>query len=198
MNKLDQRAFDRLLLDRVSDIESVLHQLKDPESVQAVEEVAGEIEDTIRNGHKLLFFGNGGSAADAGHMAAEFVGRCVHESDPLPALSLTDSPAILTALANDYGYEQVFARQVTALARPGDMVFGLSGSGRSANVLAGLRQARELGLRTIALTGTTGGQMETVADVVMRAPSDVIGRIQEVHKIWGHLWAEWVEIRLFG
>ena len=157
MNKLDQRAFDRLLLDRVSDIESVLHQLKDPESVQAVEEVAGEIEDTIRNGHKLLFFGNGGSAADAGHMAAEFVGRCVHESDPLPALSLTDSPAILTALANDYGYEQVFARQVTALARPGDMVFGLSGSGRSANVLAGLRQARELELRTIALTGTTGG-----------------------------------------
>lgn len=198
MNKLDQRAFDRLLLDRVSDIEAVLHQLKDPESVQAVEDVAGEIEDTIRNGHKLLFFGNGGSAADAGHMAAEFVGRCVHESDPLPALSLTDSPAILTALANDYGYEQVFARQVTALARPGDMVFGLSGSGRSANVLAGLRQARELGLRTIALTGTTGGQMETVADVVMRAPSDVIGRIQEVHKIWGHLWAEWVEIRLFG
>ena len=198
MNKLDQRAFDRLLLDRVSDIESVLHQLKDPESVQAVEEVAGEIEDTIRNGHKLLFFGNGGRAADAGHMAAEFVGRCVHESDPLPALSLTDSPAILTALANDYGYEQVFARQVTALARPGDMVFGLSGSGRSANVLAGLRQARELELRTIALTGTTGGQMETVADVVMRAPSDVIGRIQEVHKIWGHLWAEWVEIRLFG
>ncbi|MGV1037958.1 MAG: D-sedoheptulose-7-phosphate isomerase [Candidatus Nanopelagicales bacterium] len=198
MNKLDERAFDRLLLDRVSDIETVLNQLKDPETVEAVEQIAGEIEDTIRGGHKLLFFGNGGSAADAGHIAAEFVGRCVHESDPLPALSLTDSPAILTALANDYGYEQVFARQVRALARPGDMVFGLSGSGRSANVLAGLKQARELGLRTIALTGTTGGQMDAVADVVMRAPSDVIGRIQEVHKIWGHLWAEWVEIRLFG
>ncbi len=159
--------------------------------------VAEECIRTYRDGGRLLLFGNGGSAADAAHAAAEFVGRCTRDRPGLAALALTD-PAVLTALANDYGYEEVFARQVQAQSLHGDLVVGLSTSGRSVNVLRGLAQARSAGLRTVALTGGDAGALPGAADHVLVVPSGHTGRIQEVHGLWCHLWAEAVEAALFS
>lgn len=147
----------------------------------------------LRAGGKLLAFGNGGSAADAQHLVAELVGRFQKERRGLPALALTSDPSVLTALANDYGFERVFARQLEAHGRKGDVAFGISTSGRSANVLAGLRAARERGLLTIGLTGRGGGAARECADLLIDVPHDSTQRIQEVHGMVVHLICEIVE-----
>ncbi|MGH9392575.1 MAG: D-sedoheptulose-7-phosphate isomerase [Terriglobales bacterium] len=163
--------------------------------------LAGAAECLIscyRAGGKAMFCGNGGSAADAQHLAAEFVGRYLAERRPLPALALHANSSALTAIGNDYGYAQSFARQLEALAQPGDVAVGISTSGNSANVVETLRRARELGLPTIALTGEGGGRLREFADFLLAVPSHETPRIQECHILIGHCLAEAVEQALFG
>jgi D-sedoheptulose 7-phosphate isomerase len=144
-------------------------------------------------GHKALFFGNGGSAADAQHLAAEFLGRYLKERAPLPAIALNTNNSAVTAIGNDYGYEQTFARQLRALSAPGDIAVGISTSGNSQNVVEALICARELGLFTIALTGASGGKMRSLVDVLINVPSDETPRIQECHILAGHALCDAVE-----
>ena len=155
---------------------------------------AGElIRQTLHSGNKILICGNGGSAADAQHIAAELVGRYEAERRPWPAIALTTDTSALTALSNDYGYEEVFARQVQALARENDLLIALSTSGRSANVIRAAEKARELGCKTIALTGADGGPLSSVCDLVLSVPTLRTSRVQELHITIGHLWCEMVD-----
>jgi len=147
-------------------------------------------------GHKALFFGNGGSAADAQHLAAEFLGRYLREREPLPALALHANSSALTAIANDYGYEFVFARQLQALAVRGDVAVGISTSGNSPNVIEAMACARRLGLVTIALTGSSGGRLRGLVDILIAAPSEDTPRIQECHILAGHALCDAVELAL--
>jgi D-sedoheptulose 7-phosphate isomerase len=156
-------------------------------------EAALLISDCLAAGSKLLLFGNGGSAADAQHLAAEFVGRFVVERPGLAAIALTTDSSILTAVANDYGFERVFARQIEALARPGDVAIGISTSGNSANVLAAMKQAANQNLKTIGLSCKDGGLLATASDVSVTVPAANTARIQECHIAIGHIWCELVE-----
>lgn len=151
----------------------------------------------VAGGGKVVFFGNGGSAADATHLAAEFVGRFRFDRAPLPALSLTDNGSSISAIGNDFGYEHVFARQLQAFAQSGDVAIGLSTSGTSPNVVAGLQTARELGLQAIAFTGSGGGRMRELADPCLRMPSGDTARIQECYMLLCHTLCELVEERVF-
>ncbi len=153
---------------------------------------------TYRAGNKAIFIGNGGSAADAQHMAAELVGRFLYERAPLPALALTTNVSSVTAIANDYGYEQVFARQVAALGRAGDSLIGLSTSGNSANIVEAFLLARSRGIKTIALTGRTGGRLAAISDILLNVPCDDTPRIQECHTLIGHTLCEAVESALMS
>lgn len=155
-----------------------------------LERVVAAMWQCLERGSKILACGNGGSAADAQHLVAELVGRFGASRRALAALALSADPATLTAIANDYGYERVFARQVEALARPGDLVLALSTSGNSANVLAAVRQARDLGCTVVAFTGADGGQLGPLADLWVAAPSAVVARIQEIHGLCVHVVAE--------
>jgi D-sedoheptulose 7-phosphate isomerase len=157
-------------------------------AVSAAFRTALELLDrSVRAGGKLLLFGNGGSAADAQHLAAECVIRYKSNRAPIAAIALTTDTSAITACGNDFSFEALFARQVEALARPGDVVIGLSTSGNSPNVLAGLAEARRQGAGTIGFTGNTGGRMSEVCDVVINVPSEVTARIQEMHILIGHL-----------
>jgi D-sedoheptulose 7-phosphate isomerase len=147
----------------------------------AVAAAAALVAETLRRGGKVLACGNGGSAADAQHMAAELVGRFVRERDPLPAIALTTDSSIVTALANDYGVEAVFERQLRGLGAAGDVLIALSTSGNSQNVIAAVRAARERGIRTIALTGADGGALAGECEIALRAPASATARVQEVH-----------------
>ena len=164
----------------------------------AYERAACLVAETFRRGGKLLVFGNGGSAADAQHLAAEFVGRFLRERQPFPAIALTTDTSALTAIANDYGFEQVFARQVAALAGSGGAAIGLSTSGRSANVLEALRTAAGAGMLTIAVTGSGGTGMGDLCDHLVVIPSDQTPHIQEGTMLVLHVICELVEQRLFG
>lgn len=156
-------------------------------------QVAGMIRQAFLDGHKLLLFGNGGSATDASHIAAEFVGRYHHHRLALPAIALTTDAAALTCIANDYTYTDVFARQIQALGRKGDIAVGISTSGNSPNVLRGVETAREFGLVTIGWTGGTGGKLADLVDHCFIVPSTVTARIQECHLTLGHALCEWIE-----
>ena len=146
-----------------------------------------------RGGRKALFFGNGGSAADAQHLAAEFLGRYLIERRPLPALALHTDTSAVTSIANDYGYEHVFSRQIQGLGIAGDVAVGISTSGNSPNILEGLRVARQMGLYTIGLTGAGGGRMRELVDVLIAVPSSETPRIQECHILVGHALCDAVE-----
>jgi D-sedoheptulose 7-phosphate isomerase len=149
--------------------------------------------DSLARGGKLLLFGNGGSAAEAQHLAAEFVNRFDRERSALPALALTTDGAILTSVGNDADFREIFARQIEAHGRPGDIAFGLSTSGRSPNVLAGLEAARRIGLRTAAFLGRDGGPASRLADLPLVVPAEETPTIQEVHLFAGHLLCRRVE-----
>lgn len=154
---------------------------------------------TLRAGGKLLLFGNGGSAADAQHIAAEFVGRFQRERPALAALALTTDTSALTAIGNDYGYDEVFTRQVRALARAGDTALAFSTSGRSANVLRGVAACREIGVHTIGLTGGDGGELAGSVDISLRvSASRLSARIQETHILIGHVLCDLVDRQLAG
>jgi D-sedoheptulose 7-phosphate isomerase len=144
-------------------------------------------------GKKLLVFGNGGSAADAQHLSSELVGRFQKERAAMPAIALTTDASILTSVANDYSYKQVFARQVEALGQPGDVAFGISTSGESPNVVAALQAARAKGLKTIALTGRDGGSVGGAADIHVNVPDQNTARVQEVHRTLLHVMCEVIE-----
>jgi D-sedoheptulose 7-phosphate isomerase len=144
-------------------------------------------------GHKAIFFGNGGSAADAQHLAAEFLGRYLKERAPLPALALNTNTSAITAIGNDYGYEQTFSRQLRALSSKGDVAVGISTSGNSQNVVEAMLCARELGLFSIALTGASGGKLREMVDVLINVPSEETPRIQECHILAGHAICDAVE-----
>ena len=146
---------------------------------------------------KVLIFGNGGSAADAQHIAAEFVGRFQKERPGLAAIALNTNTSILTAVSNDYGYEIVFARQVEALGESGDVAIGISTSGKAKNVIMGIKKAREMGLKTICFSGGTGGELSKAAELSFIVPSPVTARIQEAHITIGHIICELVEDELF-
>jgi D-sedoheptulose 7-phosphate isomerase len=149
--------------------------------------------ERLRAGNKILVCGNGGSAADAMHICAELVGRFFKERQALPAIALNTDPAVLTAWSNDYAYDTVFSRQVEALAKPGDVVWGISTSGNSKNVVAALKRGRELGTSTIAMTGQGGGALAEFADVLLAVPLSVTPRIQEVQIVSYHIICEAVE-----
>jgi D-sedoheptulose 7-phosphate isomerase len=159
----------------------------------AMTKAADALVTAYRASRKAIFFGNGGSAADAQHLAAEFVGRYLRERKPLPALALNANSSAVTAISNDYGYVEVFARQLEALATPGDVAVGISTSGNSPNVIQAIRVARRLGLFTIALTGASGGALRDVVDVLIAAPSEETPRIQECHILIGHSLCDAVE-----
>jgi D-sedoheptulose 7-phosphate isomerase len=167
------------------------------ENGAAVAQTAETIARALRDGKKILFFGNGGSAADAQHLAAELVGRLGPDRRSLPAIALTTDTSILTAVSNDYGYECVFARQIEGLGQPGDIALGISTSGNSPNVLAALDAGRNKGLFTVGLTGETGGQMKGRTNVLFRVPSSVTARIQETHILLGHILFSLVDRELF-
>lgn len=160
---------------------------------ETIGRAAGMVVEALRGGGKLLLFGNGGSAADCQHIAGELVGRFRAERRGLPAVALTTDTSVLTAVANDYGFEDTFARQVEALGRSGDVALALSTSGRSQNVVAAVRRCRELGIRTIALTGSEGGELADLADLCIAVPHDVTSIVQQVHMAIGHFICEVVE-----
>ena len=175
-----------------------LHERMRQANLQPVLDAAAAIAESFRGGGKLLLFGNGGSAADAQHVAAEFVGRFQRERAALAAIALTADTSVLSSIGNDYAFERVFARQVEALGRQGDVAFGISTSGRSPNVLAGLTTARERGLKTLALTGGDGGAIGKAADTHLNVASDSTARVQEVHRTLLHAICDLVERGMFG
>jgi D-sedoheptulose 7-phosphate isomerase len=154
---------------------------------------AGALVAAYRRGRKALFFGNGGSAADAQHLAAEFIGRYLRERRPLPAMALHANTSAMTSIANDYGYEHVFSRQLQALAVAGDVAVGISTSGNSPSIIEGVTIARRMGVYTIGLTGASGGRLRELVDVLIAVPSNETPRVQECHILVGHALCDAVE-----
>ena len=163
------------------------------EGIDTIAQIVSVIVRILEAGNKVILFGNGGSAADAQHIAAEFIGRYRSERIALPALALTTNTSVLTALGNDYGFEEVFARQIAALGGPGDVAIAISTSGNSLNVLRALEVAKSLGLFTVGLAGRTGGKMRALTDICLCVPSDATPRIQEAHILVGHILSGFAE-----
>lgn len=161
--------------------------------IEDIRVVADICKNALDKGHKILFCGNGGSAADAQHLAAELVGRFVKERESLPAIALTTDTSILTAIANDYSYDDVFSRQVAGLGQAGDVLIGISTSGNSKNVVKAIELAKQKGLKTVALTGEGGGKLGALCDAIIAVPSKTTARIQEMHILVGHIVCELVE-----
>jgi D-sedoheptulose 7-phosphate isomerase len=157
---------------------------------------ADMLSTCVASGHKILLFGNGGSAADAQHLAAEFVNRFQIERHPLAALALTTDTSVITSIGNDYAFELIFAKQVQALGRRDDVAWGISTSGNSPNVLAGLQMAREMGLHCLGMGGR-GGALQEASDLLLTVPSDATARIQETHIVMGHMLCQLVDATLF-
>jgi D-sedoheptulose 7-phosphate isomerase len=180
-------------------IESILRESIDAKrlllqkQLEDIEKGYGWIHNTLANGNKLLIFGNGGSAADSQHFASEIVGRCVTETSARPAIALTADPMFLTAAANDYGFEWVFARQIEAYGVKGDLAIGISTSGNSPNVLKAFEIAKSKGLATLALLGRDGGKAKAMVDMAVVVPSIVTPRIQEMHITIIHIWCQMLE-----
>jgi len=164
---------------------------------QSLEKIAEELVSCYRRGNKILTFGNGGSACDAQNFADELVGRFERNRPPLPALALTTNTSDLTSIANDFGYELVFARQLEAHAKPGDIAVAISTSGNSANVILAAQKAKKLGLRVIGLSGKTGGKLKTLCDFCVCVPSTTVARIQEAHIAMIQIWCGIIEDSLF-
>ncbi len=167
------------------------------ENLSRLVNVVEAIISALKAGNKILLFGNGGSAADAQHLAAEFVNRFVIERPPLPAIALTTDSSIITSIGNDYDFSEVFSKQIRAIGQAGDIAWGISTSGNSANVLKGLEVAKKIGLVTIAFTGKDGGNIAKIADLSINVSSSVTARIQEAHITAGHAICDLVDIKLF-
>ena len=166
------------------------------EHSDSIRQLGEKAVETLRTGHTIFFCGNGGSAAECQHLAAEIVGRFVKERRGYPAAALTADTSSLTAISNDYGYDRVFARQVEAFGRSGDLLIGLSTSGHSTNVLHAMRKAREIGLFTVGLTGRDGGRLKDLVDLCITVPSDTTAHIQEAHLVVGHIMCSFIDANL--
>jgi D-sedoheptulose 7-phosphate isomerase len=186
-----------LVRDRLNDSLSVKRAMLESDCIEQAAEVASRIIMALRDGGKVLFFGNGGSAMDAGHLAAELAGRFYRDRPGLAGVSLADGTASLTAIANDYSYADVFSRQIPALGRRGDVAVGLTTSGNSENVVNALIAAREARLLAVVLTGASGGKAAEVADICVRVPTDDTPRVQEACLHLGHTICEIVEREMF-
>src|SRR6266404_4983059 len=171
--------------------------LESADTLITVAKVSEILVSALRQGNKVLLFGNGGSAAEAQHIAAELVGRFAFDRPALPALALSVNSSCVTAIGNDYGFEKVFSRQLEALARSGDVAVGISTGGNSPNVLWAMSTAKKIGLHTIALTGSTGGKLKAAVDHCICVPSNETPRIQECHILIGHIVSELVEREIF-
>jgi D-sedoheptulose 7-phosphate isomerase len=194
----DHEAQRSLILDRIGRSIEVKEALrKDQQYIDLVMQAAAQIVKSLEHGGKIFFMGNGGSAADSQHMAAEFTGRFLKERRPLPAMALSVNSSSLTAIGNDYGFELVFARQLEALGKEGDVAIGISTSGNSPNVIKALEVANARSIYTIALTGGSGGAMKNIAKCTLCMPSKETPRIQESHVLTGHLICEIVEEVMF-
>jgi D-sedoheptulose 7-phosphate isomerase len=194
-----QTTRDALITASIRESISVKQSLlEDKFLLNQIAEVIQEFLKALSSGRKILLFGNGGSAADAQHIAAEFVGRFQMERRPLPALALTVNTSAITGIGNDYAYENVFSRQVEALGSAGDVAVGFSTSGKSPNVIKALAAAKAKGLITVALTGKFGIQLQEVSNFCLCVPSDQTPRIQESHILIGHIVSQVVELELFA
>ncbi len=171
--------------------------LDNPEQLATIRRVADVMVEALQQGRRILWCGNGGSAADAQHLAAELSGRFYYDRPPLNSEALHCNTSYLTAVANDYGYDLIYSRMINGSCRQGDVLVGLSTSGNSKNIVNAFRKARELGVTTIALTGETGGEMKALADHLINVPSQDTPRIQECHIMLGHIICEIVEARMF-
>jgi D-sedoheptulose 7-phosphate isomerase len=167
------------------------------ENVVRIARVVDVVTEALTNGKKILLFGNGGSAADAQHIAAEFVNRFIIERPPLPAIALTTDTSVITSISNDYDYSEIFAKQIRAIGAPGDVAWGISTSGKSPNVVKAFEMAKKMGLVTIALTGKDGGGTEKIVDYALNVPANSVPRIQEVHMTVGHAICQMVDYKLF-
>ncbi|MDB5159176.1 MAG: phosphoheptose isomerase [Mucilaginibacter sp.] len=181
-----------MIVEQLKDHQEVIQKVIDT-LVPDIEKACELITSTIKNGNKVLIAGNGGSAADAQHIAAELSGRFVKHRKALPGIALTTDTSALTAIANDYGYDYVFARQIEALAHPGDLFIGISTSGNSEVVLRAFSTAKEIGCTTLGLSGRDGGKMNGLCDLNIIVPSDVTARIQEMHILIGHILCQAVD-----
>lgn len=189
---------ENFILSKISESIAVKSQLaKEKDLLSNMQEAAMQMIQTFQNGGKVLFCGNGGSAADAQHLAAELSGRFYFDRDPLFAEALHVNSSYITAVANDYSYDEIYARLVKAKGVKGDIVVGISTSGNSKNIIRAFQECKKLGVSTIALTGRTGGQMKTEADLLINVPSTDTPRIQETHILIGHIICEIVEMELF-
>ncbi len=172
--------------------------LQDPQLLQTIEDCVQVIVDAFRNGNKVLFCGNGGSAADAQHLAAEFSGRFYTDRDALPAEALHVNTSYITAVANDYSYDVIYSRLIKGIGKKGDVLVGLSTSGNSKNILNAFETAKEKGMINIAFTGETGGKMKPLSDYLINVPSTDTPRIQESHILIGHIICQLVEEKYFA
>lgn len=186
-----ENIFEKSLINSSATIEAVMC-LKQP-----FLEFCSLVEDALNRGNKVIFCGNGGSAADAQHLTAEFTGRFFLERKPLPAIALNTNVSAITAIANDYGYNDIFLRQTQALAQTGDVLVGISTSGNSKNIVKAFEYANSIGVTTVAFTGESGGKMKEIADILLNVPSSCTPRIQEAHITMGHIMCEIVEQALF-
>ena len=175
----------------------VLNMVSDPTLLSLLFEIANECLNRLQTGNKLLFVGNGGSAADCQHMAGEYVSRFLIERNGLPAIALTTDTSILTAIGNDYGYEMVFSRQIEALGRKGDLLFAYSTSGNSQNILKAIETAKKMGISVVGMTGLNRGKLDTMCDFIFKTPSMRTPQIQEGHLIAGHAICALVEKQFF-
>lgn len=186
--------------DRIKDLLLESIQVKEEllrRNINQIVEITNLVIDCLKKGGKVILFGNGGSASDSQHIAAELIGRFKKDRDALPAIALTANTSIITALANDYGYTKIFAKQIEALGGKNDIVIGISTSGKAKNVLCGVEQAQKMGIKTAALTGADGGELAKLADISLIVPSCVTARIQEAHITIGHIICEIAEETLF-
>lgn len=177
-----------IFLESIQVKEELLHN-----SIGQIIDIADTIFDCLKKNGKVIIFGNGGSASDSQHIAAELVGRFKKDRNALAAIALTTNTSIITALANDYGYDVIFSKQIEALGQKNDVAIGISTSGKAKNVAAGIKQAKKMGLKTIALTGGDGGDLAKLTDAAVIVPSSVTARIQEAHILIGHIVCELVE-----
>jgi D-sedoheptulose 7-phosphate isomerase len=171
--------------------------LNDPVLMSTIEKVTAVITSAFANGNKVLFCGNGGSAADAQHLAAEFSGRFYTDRDPLPSEALHCNSSYMTAVANDYGYDVVYSRMIRGMGKPGDVLVGLSTSGNSVNIIKAMEEAKKIGMINVVLSGEGGGKLRTMCDYLINVPSSDTPRIQESHIMVGHIICELVESELF-
>ena len=191
--------FEKLIIDRINQTLKVKHDiLKDDTLVKKIDEITGVIINAYKENKKVILFGNGGSAADAQHLACELVGKFYLERKALASIALTTNTSELTAIANDYNFNRVFARQVEALVNPGDIVIGITTSGNSLNVIEGIKEAKLRGAVTIGFTGASGGKLKENIDYLLAVPSEDTPHIQESHIMIGHIICYLIEKELFG